>query len=90
MAEPDGCGRLVISNMVLSRMSSRLATITSISSNTDFSLREKNKEFRKWWLNICINLSLMEKGGTPPTFPNTESKIRGFENLTELELTYVT
>lgn len=87
MAEPDGWGRLLMSSMVLSRMSSRLATITSISSNTDFSWREKNKKLRKWWLHIHINLS-SGKEGKNPTLPNTESK--RLVDLTELDLTYVT
>lgn len=61
IAELDGWGRLVISNMVLSRISSKLATITSISSSTDFSLRErKNNVFRKLGFNMHFNLT--EKG----------------------------
>lgn len=37
VADPAAWGRLVISKMVLSRTSSRLFTMTSISSKTDFS-----------------------------------------------------
>lgn len=72
MVEPDGCGRLVISNMVLSRMSSRLATITSISSSTDFSLRKEIMCSGNCGLKYIL-ISLYWKRGKS-TFPNIESK----------------
>lgn len=61
MEEPEDCGRLVISRMVLSRMSSRLATITSISSNTDFSLKEE--KHAQEIVASSVSGKLLKKGG---------------------------
>lgn len=77
MAEPDGWGRLVTSSIVLSKMSSRLATITSISSNTDFSLGEKKKVFRKPCLQRHINLSVTEN----THFQIEDQRVREFESF---------